>query len=115
LSRSFDAPAAESDPDQQRERRIGLLVRRLPVRVQNTVNWLRRPSSRWVRIQVSVLLMGGSVLAILPVFGVWMLPLGLILLAEDVGPLRRATDRILAWIERRRPHWMGLPSTGPAP
>jgi hypothetical protein len=38
-----------------------------------------------------------------------MLPLGLVLLAEDVTPVRRATDRVLAWIERRRPHWMGLP------
>jgi hypothetical protein len=31
-----------------------------------------------------------------------MLPLGLVLLAEDVPFLRRLTDRILEWIERRR-------------
>ena len=47
----------------------------------------------------------GSFLSILPVFGLWMLPLGLVLLAEDVPVLRRARDRILEWIERRRPHW----------
>jgi hypothetical protein len=34
-----------------------------------------------------------------------MLPLGLMLLAEDVPPLRRARDQVLAWIERRRPKW----------
>jgi hypothetical protein len=32
-----------------------------------------------------------------------------VLLAEDVPPVRRGTDRVLAWIEHRRPHWMGLP------
>ncbi|MGE0372604.1 MAG: hypothetical protein AB7Q01_12015 [Gammaproteobacteria bacterium] len=111
----MNGSAAGSDQDRQRERRIGLLVRRLPVFAQKMVNWLRRPSSRWVRIPAAILLMAGSLLAILPVFGVWMLPVGLVLLAEDVGPLRRMTDRVLAWIEHRHPRWMGLPSGGPAP
>jgi hypothetical protein len=55
----------------------------------------------------------GGFLSILPIVGLWMLPLGLVLLAEDIPPLRRATNRVLAWIEHRRPHWMGLarPST----
>jgi hypothetical protein len=35
-----------------------------------------------------------------------MLPLGLVLLAEDVPLLRRARDRLLDWIERRRPQWV---------
>jgi len=99
----------------QRERRINLLMRRLPSRMQDAMRWLRRPSARWVRIPAAILLMAGSLLSLLPIFGVWMLPLGLLLLAEDVAPLRRATDRILAWIERRHPRWMGLPSAGPAP
>jgi len=47
----------------------------------------------------------GSFLSILPIFGIWMLPLGLILLAEDNAPLRRVRDRLLDWIERHRPHW----------
>jgi hypothetical protein len=34
-----------------------------------------------------------------------VLPLGLILLAEDVLPLRRARDRFLEWIEHHRPNW----------
>ncbi|MGH7091793.1 MAG: hypothetical protein ACREFQ_23130 [Stellaceae bacterium] len=40
-----------------------------------------------------------------PVFGLWMLPLGLLLLAEDVPPLRRVRDRILLRLARRKPHW----------
>jgi hypothetical protein len=91
---------------QQREQRLERLIDRLPRRLQPATRWLRRPSSRWVRIPVGVLLLGGGVLAILPLFGVWMLPLGLVLLAEDVPPLRRVRDRLLDWIERRRPHWL---------
>jgi len=92
--------------DAQRERRLKRLIDRLPRRVQSAVRWLRRPSSRWVRIPAGVLLIGGSMLSMLPLFGLWMLPLGLVLLAEDIAPLRRARDRLLEWIERRRPHWL---------
>ena len=41
-----------------------------------------------------------------------MLPLGLMLLAEDIAPLRRARDRILDWIERHRPHWFAGSDAG---
>jgi hypothetical protein len=95
--------------DHDRERRLELLIRRLPRRLQQGVRWLRRPPARWVRIPTGLLLIVASLFSILPILGLWMLPLGLVLLAEDVPPVRRATDRVLVWIERRRPHWMGLP------
>jgi hypothetical protein len=91
---------------QQRERRLEQLIDRLPKRVQGRVRWLRRPSSRWIRIPAGILLIVGGLLSILPILGLWMLPLGLMLLAEDVPFLRRAGDRLLDWIERRRPHWL---------
>jgi hypothetical protein len=47
----------------------------------------------------------GGVFAVLPVLGLWMLPIGLVLLSEDIPVLRRRTDRALDWIERKRPHW----------
>jgi hypothetical protein len=103
---AYSAPANE---DQDRERRLELLVRRLPQHLQAVVRWLRRPAARWVRIPAGLLLIVASLFSILPILGLWMLPLGLVLLAEDVLPVRRGTDRVLAWIERRRPHWMGLP------
>jgi hypothetical protein len=34
-----------------------------------------------------------------------MFPLGLMLLADDIPPLRRSRDRALDWLERRRPNW----------
>jgi hypothetical protein len=39
-------PASHSSPDQERERRLELLVRRLPFRIQSAVRWLRRPDAR---------------------------------------------------------------------
>jgi len=89
----------------EHEHRVERLIDRLPERLRTTVRWLRRPSSRWVRAPAGLLLVGASLLSILPFFGLWMLPLGLMLLAEDVPPLRRARERLLAWIERRRPNW----------
>jgi hypothetical protein len=106
-----DWPLARADArsdDDEHKRRLELLVRRLPGRLQETVRWLLQPSARWLRIPAGLLLIVGGFLAILPIFGLWMLPLGLVLLSEDVPPLRRATGRVLAWIERRHPRWMGL-------
>ena len=42
----------------------------------------------------------GGFLAILPVFGLWMLPLGFMLLADDIPPLRRFRDRVLNWLNK---------------
>jgi hypothetical protein len=92
-----------------------LLIRRLPQPLQGPVRWLRQPAARWLRIPAGLLLIVGGVFSILPILGLWMLPLGLVLLAEDLPPVRRGTDRVLAWIERRRPHWMGLPCSSSPP
>ena len=91
---------------QRRERRLERLIERLPQRAQPAIRWLRRPSSRWLRIPAGMLLVIGGLLSILPLLGIWMLPLGLALLAEDVPALRRLRDRLLLWIERHRPHWL---------
>src|SRR5262249_27204338 len=72
-----------------REHRVEELIARLPYRLGTTARWLRRPSSRWFRIPAGALLIGGSFFSILPVFGIWMLPLGLILPARDLCPLPR--------------------------
>jgi len=94
--------------DAERERRLGLLLRRMPGWMRKAIMWLRRPQAYWVRIPAGVLLILGSVLSILPIFGLWMLPLGVLLLAEDVKALQRIVDWVLEWIERRHPRWMGL-------
>lgn len=85
--------------------RLDVLVGQLPPRLGGTISYLLRPSSRWVRIPAGGLLVIGGTLSFLPVLGLWMLPLGLALLAEDVPALRASRSRVFDWIERRRPHW----------
>ncbi|GLR96435.1 MULTISPECIES: hypothetical protein [Bradyrhizobium] len=90
--------------------RLAKLVDRLPGRMGDTFTYLLKPSSRWVRIPSGTLLVAGGVLSFLPLLGVWMLPLGLALLAEDVPALRSSRSKVFDWIERRKPHWLD-PST----
>ncbi len=61
------------------------------------LRWLRHPASRWLRIPVGVLLMLGGVFSILPGLGIWMLPLGLLLLAADIPFLRKPVARFALW------------------
>lgn len=86
-----------------REDRLGQLIGRLPVRVQSTMRWLRRPSSRWARIPAGLLLILGGFLSILPVFGLWMLPLGVALLGDDIPILRHFREWLLNQLARRMP------------
>lgn len=59
-----------------------------------------------VRMPIAVLLIVGSLFAVLPVFGLWMLPLGLVLLAIDLPILRPSVAagivRSRVWIKRIR-------------
>jgi len=90
--------------------RLDRLIDRLPHRLRSTVHWLRQPRSTGIRIPAGVLLTFGGVFGFLPVLGFWMLPVGLVLLAEDVPPLRVARSRALDWIERRHPSWLASPA-----
>ena len=86
------------------------LIGRLPDRAANAMRWLRKPSARWLRIPAGALLICGGVLSILPLLGIWMLPLGLLLLAEDAPPLRRLRNRALDYAHRRWPQWFAANS-----
>ena len=103
---------AQRDPNQMAggDPRLGKLVDRLPPRMGDTVTYLLKPSSRWVRIRSGALVIAGGVLSFLPILGVWMLPLGLALLAEDVPALRCSRSKVLDWVERKKAHWLE-PST----
>lgn len=62
---------------------------RLPVWAARVMGWLRKPSSRWIRLPVGLLLVASGVLGFLPVLGFWMAIPGLLLLAIDMPILRR--------------------------
>jgi hypothetical protein len=56
---------------------------------------LRRPEAVWVRVPAGLALTGGGVLSFLPVLGIWMLPVGIALLAHDVPAMRKPCARAL--------------------
>jgi len=74
---------------------------KLPAGPARFVNWLRRPSSRLVRLPLAALLIIGGIFSFLPILGLWMLPLGLLLFAQDVPMLRPPLIGLRAWIERK--------------
>jgi hypothetical protein len=97
---SFSSKSADDDP------RLAKLIDRLPTSLVGAVRFLRKPSGRWLRIPAGLLLIFGGLLSFLPILGLWMLPLGLVLLAEDLPLLRYWRSRALDWIERRHPEWL---------
>lgn len=84
---------------------VDLICSHLPNWFSRMIVWLRRPS-RWpLRIFVSLLLVIGGLLAFLPVFGLWMLPLGLVIIAQDLPFLERPLLRAFQWADRRSRAW----------
>ncbi|WP_353844866.1 hypothetical protein [Rhizobium sp. CSW-27] len=60
------------------------------------------PKSRAGRIAIGAGLVGGGCLGFLPVLGFWMIPLGLIVLSQDLASVRRRRRRLSLWWARRR-------------
>lgn len=88
------------------ERPVHRLLAGLPGPIRRTVEWLRRPGAGWVRVPLGVVLILAGALGFLPILGFWMLPLGALLLAEDLPFLKRPTLHALGaaqeWWDRRR-------------
>jgi hypothetical protein len=86
-------------PQGQRVLRIAFwhLERELPEPVARALQRLRRPQARWFRIPLGGVLIVGGVFSFLPVLGIWMLPLGLLLIAYDVAFLREPVGRFTIW------------------
>lgn len=53
----------------------------------------RLPANRMARMAVGVLFVLGGIFSFLPVLGIWMLPLGLVILSIDIPAVRRLRRR----------------------
>ncbi len=65
------------------------------------IHYLRGRRLALLRIPLGFALVAGGCLSILPLLGVWMLPLGLLLLAIDLPALRPATTSVMIRLRRR--------------
>lgn len=79
--------------DQQFER----LGKHLPRAMRNFGRWLRQPHLIWVRIPAGLLLIAAGFVGFLPILGFWMIPLGVIIIAQDVPFIRPPIARALKW------------------
>ncbi|HEY4200538.1 MAG TPA: hypothetical protein VGM83_08245 [Devosiaceae bacterium] len=77
----------------------------LPNWASRMVAWLRRPTAMLIRVPLGILLVLGGIFSILPVLGIWMLPLGLLLLAIDVPLLQGPVGKTIVWGKRKWTLW----------
>ena len=92
-------PSMSRSADQEREKaRLRRQMRAMTggsPKLRGMTDLLMRDQARWIRIPAGLLLILGGIAAILPVFGLWMLPIGLALLAVDLPMLRPAVNSTL--------------------
>ncbi len=92
--------AAVPDERQRLLRQFDRLARRWP----RLLGWLPAVNCRWcvlVRVPLALALMVGALFSFLPVLGLWMLPVGLMLLALDVPRLQRPVNAGMIGLQRR--------------
>jgi hypothetical protein len=87
------------------DRNLDKLEDKLPGFASSWLTWVRKPSHRLVRIPLGFLLIFGGIFSILPFLGLWMLPLGLMLLAIDIPFLQRPVNAVILWAERMWAKW----------
>lgn len=63
---------------------------------------IRLPASRIARVALGASFVVGGIFSFLPILGLWMLPVGLIILSIDFAIVRRWRRRSTVWWERRR-------------
>jgi hypothetical protein len=78
------------------------LKRRMPDPAAAATGWLEN-SSVWLRWPVAIVLIVAGCFGFLPVLGFWMIPLGLILIAQDVPFIRAPLARLFAYVARKWP------------
>jgi len=101
ISQDMTSDTSSEDHKAELDRQLAWFETKLSPRAAKFIGWLRKPSSRLVRVPVAILLIVGGIFGILPVLGLWMLPLGLVLFAQDVPMLQKPIARMLGWIRRK--------------
>ena len=81
------------------------LEREVPDRVCRAIRWLRDPKGRWVRLPLGIVLVVAGFFGFLPVIGFEFIPVGLLLLAQDLPFLRKPVAEATLWLEAK---WRAL-------
>jgi hypothetical protein len=90
-------------------RQFDALGRAVP-QVRGLIDRLLDKRMRLVRLPIAFLFIVGGIFSVLPVLGIWMLPLGLMLLAVDVPVLRPVVTWGMIRVRRLIARWRQRPS-----
>ena len=94
------------------DRQFRALSRRSP-RLKAAIARLNGRRGVLVRVPSGIALLIGGLLAFLPFLGLWMIPLGLMVLAIDLPRLRPAVSAGIIRLRRRRRVWQRNRLKGP--
>lgn len=94
-----------SRSDRRFDRQFEAIAQAVPA-LRGLLTALRRDKWRLVRVPVALLMIVGGVFSFLPFLGIWMLPLGLLLLAVDLPFLRDPISALMIRGRRRIGIWM---------
>lgn len=66
------------------------------------IAWVRSPASRWVRIPLGLaIIAAGCFGLVLPVVGMEWIPVGILLLAQDIPFLRKPAGKMMLWLLKK--------------
>jgi hypothetical protein len=98
--------AARDAAQEKLDKAYDALEEHAPDRVARAIRWLRNPRGKWVRLPLGILLVAAGFLGpVIPVLGLELVPVGLLLIAQDVPPLREPVAEMTLWLERQ---WVRL-------
>ena len=93
-----------SSADARLDRQFERIGRQVPA-TAGFLRWIRKPHMHLIRIPLALVLILGGIFSFLPVLGIWMLPLGLFLLALDLPFLQGPLNRLTLWAQRKWTNW----------
>jgi hypothetical protein len=96
---SMHSSARESD-QAKLDKAYDRLEEETPDRVARAIRWLRNPKGKWVRLPLGlVIILANLAGPVVPFLGIEFVPLGLLLVAQDVPPLRKPVANMTLWLE----------------
>lgn len=103
---TFDASKNEGEQTCKTDaQRLDAIVEKyadkIPRPLGRFIRWMRKPELRWVRLIAGILFVIFGFVGFLPILGFWMVPLGLIILAQDSRWLQRPTLKAITWLESK--------------
>lgn len=77
------------------------LEQETPDRVSRAIRWLRKPEARWIRWPLGLALIAAGFFGFLPILGIEMIPVGLLLIAQDIPFLHKPVGAAMLWLEEK--------------